>query len=54
MVFQLVDEFVRKIPVMNQDQDDEQQVRIIYMKSFIWKISQEKKTNYLSDRQDNA
>jgi len=54
MVFQLVDEFVRKIQVRNQDQDDEQQVHIIYMKSFIWKRSQEKKINYLSDRQDNA
>jgi len=29
MGFQLINEFVRKIQVMNQDQDDEQQVQII-------------------------
>ncbi len=29
MEFQLINEFVQKIQVMNQDQDDEQQVQII-------------------------
>jgi hypothetical protein len=32
MEFQLINEVVRKIQVKNQDQDDEQQVQIIYIK----------------------
>ena len=39
MVFQLINEFVQKIQVMNQDQDDEQQFQIIYTEYFFFRKS---------------
>jgi hypothetical protein len=39
MVFQLINEFVQKIQVMNQDQDDEQQFQIIYIEFWFFKKS---------------